>query len=526
MKFTKRILAVGLVGAMLVTAGCSSKGEVNESKGENSAQTQSIVFAAGGDAINFNPLYANDRVSITVMNSMFNPLYVIDDNGEKVFYLADSIEASDDFLTYTVKLKKDLKWHDGKPLTADDIIFTMDSILDKNQNSLNTDSFIIDGKPVVIKKKDDTTIEFILPEVSSAIESAIGKIRPIAKHIYEGEKDLSKSEKNANPIGNGAYKFKEYKSGELITLEKFDEYYGKKANIDTVNYRIIADSNSANVALQNGEVNAKYVTPDEVENVKSKDNVDIITYDEGMVDNIIFFQQKNDNLKKKEVRQAIAYALNKEELIKASYKSDEFADKAHSLFAPNVMGYSDDVEKYEQNKNKAKELLKNAGIKDLKLTIAFGTHKSQLETTALVVQSNLKEIGIDVELKPMEKSAYFAKLNNPSSIDFDLGLNGYVMGNEPNDYAPLFISGNMSNYGGYENKNLDDKFTAALKETDKTKRDEIYKGIQQTLADDMVLYPIAYSKSIVALDKKYDGAKEATPAPIYMFRDVNELKLK
>jgi len=146
------------------------------------------------------------------------------------------------------------------------------------------------------------------------------------------------------------------------------------------------------------------------------------------------------------------------------------------------MGYSDDVEKYDNNIEKAKELLKNSGVKDLKLTIAFGTHKSQLETTALVVQSNLKEIGIDVELKPMEKSAYFAKLNNPSSIDFDLGLNGYVMGNEPNDYAPLFLSGNMSNYGGYENKDLDAKFIAALKETDKAKRDEIYKEIQQNLA--------------------------------------------
>lgn len=525
MKFTKRILAVGLIGAMLVTAGCSANGG-SESKNSTSPQTQSITFAAGGDAMNFNPLYANDRVSITVMNSLFNPLYVIDDNGEKVFYLADSVKASDDFLTYTVKLKKDIKWHDGKHLTADDIVFTMDSILDKNQNSLNTDSFIIDGKPVEVKKIDDSTIEFVLPEVSSAIESSIGKIRPIAKHIYEGEKDLAKSDKNSSPIGNGAYKFKEYKSGELITLEKFDDYYGKKADLDTVNYRIIADSNSANVALQNGEVNAKYVTPDEVESVKSKDNVDIITYDEGMVDNIIFFQQKNDNLKKKEVRQAIAYALNKEELIKASYKSEEYADKAYSLFAPNVMGYSDDVEKYDNNIEKAKELLKNSGVKDLKLTIAFGTHKSQLETTALVVQSNLKEIGIDVELKPMEKSAYFAKLNNPSSIDFDLGLNGYVMGNEPNDYAPLFLSGNMSNYGGYENKDLDAKFIAALKETDKAKRDEIYKEIQQNLADDMVLYPIAYSKSIVAIDNKYDGTKEATPAPIYMFRDINELKLK
>lgn len=524
MKFSKRILVLGLVGAMLVTSGCSKNTDKKTTSNEKTPT--SITFVAGGEPMNFNPLYANDRVSMTVMNAIFNPLYVINEDGEKEFYLAESIKASDDFLTYTVKLKDNLKWHDGKPLTADDIVFTIDTILDKNQNSLYTDSYTIDGKQVKANKIDDTTIEFVLPDVSSSIESVIGDIRPIPKHIYDGEKVIAKSDKNMNPIGNGAYKFKEYKSGELITLEKFDNFYGKKANIDTVNYRIIADSNSANVALQNGEVNAKYVDPDQVKDVESKGNVNIITYDEGMVDNLIFMQQSNDDLKKKEVRQAIAFALNKDELIKATYKSKEYADEAYSLFAPDTMGYSDDVEKYNQDKEKAKKLLKNAGVENLKLRLAFSTHKSSQEATALVIQSNLKDIGIDVELKPMEKSSYYSKIYEPSTADFDLAINGYVMGKEPADYASLFIKGGENNPAGYDNSEIDAKFASALKETDETKRNEIYKEIQKIVIDDMVLYPIAYSKSIVALDKKYDGAKEANPAPIYMFRDLNELKLK
>jgi peptide/nickel transport system substrate-binding protein len=525
MRFKKRILTLSLVGAMLVTSGCTSKNE-GQGGSSNGKAPSSITFVAGGDAMNFNPLYANDRVSMTVMNAIFNPLYVINDSGAKDFYLADSIKTSDDFLTYTVKLKDNLKWHDGKALTADDIVFTVETICDKNQNSLYTDSFMIDGKSIQAKKVDDSTVEFVLPDVSSSIESVIGDIRPIPKHIYEGEKDISKSEKNMNPVGNGSYKFKEYKSGELITLERFDDFYGKKANLDTVNYRIIADSNSANVALQNGEVNAKYVDPDQVEEVKSKGNVNIVTYDEGMVDNLIFMQQSNDALKKKEVRQAIAYGLNKEELIKATYKSEEYADKAYSLFAPNAMGYSDDVEKYNQDKEKAKGLLKNAGVENLKLRLAFSTHKSSQEATALVIQSNLKEIGIDVELKPMEKSSYYSKIYEPSTADFDLAINGYVMGKEPADYSSLFIKDGENNPAGYDNQNIDEKFAIASKEMDEVKRNKIYKEIQQIVVDDMVLYPIAYTKSIVALDKKYDGAKEANPAPIYMFRELNELKLK
>lgn len=525
MKFAKRILTLGLVTTMLVTVGCSSNASKEENK-ENATMPSTISIVAGGDAMNFNPLYANDRVSMTVMNALFNPMYVIEETGEKVFYLANSIDRSEDFLTYTIKLKSNLKWHDGKPLTADDVVFTVENILNEAQASKDRASFVIDGNPIKVNKIDETTIEFVLSEVSTSIESVLGDIRPIPKHIYEGEADIAKSTKNANPIGNGPYKFKEYKTGELITLEKFEEYYGEKASLETVTYRVIADSNSANIALQNGEVNAKYVQPNEVESVESKGNVDIITYDEGMVDNMIFLQQVNEVLAKKEVRQAIAYAINKEEIILAAYKSEEYADKAYSLFAPNTIGYTNEVDKFDQDKEKAKKLLKEAGAENLKLKLAYGTHKSQLEAIALVIQSNLKDVGIELELMPMEKSSFFAKLFGSETIDFDMALNGYVMGTEPSEYASLFTSEGANNMGKYSNKEVDKIFNEALKETDDVKREELYKKAQQIIVDEVALYPIAYPKSLVAIDKNYDGIEEANPVPIFMFRDLNQLKLK
>ena len=525
MKFARKLIALGLISTALVTVGCSSTStdEAVQSSGDM-ASTISIV--ASGEAMNFNPLYANDRVSMTVMNAIYNPLYVIEENGDKTFYLAEDIKASEDFLTYTVTLKKDIKWHDGQALTADDIVFTVESMLDEAQAAKGRGGFVLGDKTVEVNKIDDLTVEFKLPEVSSAIEDAIGGLRPIAKHIYEGEADLGKSEKNATPVGNGAYKFKEYKTGEIITLERFEDYYGEKANLETVTYRIIADSNSANIALQNGEVHAKYVQPDEVENVEAKGNVDIVAYDEGMVDNLVFSQRSNDQLKKKEVRKAIAYAINRDEIIQAAYKSEEYADKATSLFAPGTIGFTDEVEKYDQDKEKSKELLKQAGAENLKLKLAYGTHKTQLEATALVIQNNLKDVGIEVELMPMEKSSFFAALLGAETPDFDLALNGYVMGSEPSDYASVFATGGGNNASHYSNPEIDAKFEAALKETDTAKRDAIYKEIQQTIVDELALYPIAYGKSLVAIDKNYDGVEEANPAPIFMFRDLNKLKLK
>ena len=125
----------------------------------------------------------------------------------------------------------------------------------------------------------------------------------------------------------------------------------------------------------------------------------------------------------------------------------------------------------------------------------------------------------------MEKSAFYNELWSGADATFDLALNGYVMGSEPAEYASVFKSNGSDNIGGYSNKEVDKKFEEALKETDDTKRDELYKEIQKTIVEEVALYPICYSKSIVAIDKNYD-VEEANLVPIFMFRDLNEIKAK
>ena len=104
-----------------------------------------------------------------------------------------------------------------------------------------------------------------------------------------------------------------------------------------------------------------------------------------------------------------------------------------------------------------------------------------------------------------------------------MAFNGYVMGREPNSYKPLFLAGDFNNFMGYANKELDKKWEEGVVETDETARGEIYKTIQKQLIEDMVVYPIAYPNSIVAVNKKYGGTEEAKPVPIFMFRDLSKL---
>lgn len=525
MKISKKLIALGLIVTSLSVVGCSSQEQ--ETQVESATQEISTIsIAASGDAMNFNPLYANDRVSMTVMNTIFNPLYVVEEDGQKTFYLAENITASEDFLTYTLTLKDNLKWHDNTPLTADDIVFTVQTILDEAQVAKDRGNFVIGDSEIIVNKIDDKTVEFVLPQVTTSIENVIGSIRPIPKHIYEGVADISKSEKNQIPIGNGPYKFAEYKTGELITLEKFEDFYGKKAELDTVTYRIIPDSNTANIALQNSEIQAKYVLPDELETIEQNENVDVITYDEGMVDTLVMYQDNNEQLKNVKVRQALSYAINREEIITAAYKSEEYADKATSLFAPTTIGFTQEVENFDYDLEKSKQLLKELGVNDLKLTLAYGTHKSHLESIALTIQSNLQKAGVEVELMPMESSAFFSQIRAGKEREFDLALNSYVMGSDPSQYGAIFKTDGPNNIQAYSNKEVDELFDLALEETDEAKRNDLYEKIQKIVSEEVSLYSITYPKSIVAIDSKYDGVDEATPAPIFMFRDLNELKLK
>lgn len=521
------VLIVAIV--MIVATACGSDTAENQTPADKSEETAELtkvdggifIFGIGSDPNTMNPLYAGDRVTMTINNALYSPLLVIDAE-ETRYYLAESVTPSEDYLTYTLKLKEGLKWHDGEDLNADDIVFTVNSILDENQNSHLRSSFLVDGQPVEVNKVDDLTVEFVLPQISVPFMDSLSGLQPIPEHIFEGEADLAKSSKNLEPIGSGPFKFKEFKSGEKVELERFEDYFDGKANLEGVVFRVIADPNSANTALLNGELSARYITTDDIEKFEGNENFNIETFDEGMLNNMVF-RLTNEALQNEDVRKAIAYAIDKDEIITGVYQSEEYADKAYSVFVPTTQYYTSDVETYDYDVEKAKELLKNAGYEELSLRLAYTNSSKEQEAYGLIMQQRLKEIGIDLELIPMERGAFLEKFIDATNTDFDLAFNGYVMGLEPSGYSPLFKAEDPNNFMGYVNEELDPMWDKGIVETDEAKRAEIYEGIQEEIMDDMVVYPIAYPKSIVAINNKFGGIEEARLVPITMFEDLSKL---
>lgn len=524
--FRKKLLALLLCMLIIITSvGCGStkdNADANtDSTNQESTENNTMVIGVRDDSRVIHPLYGDDRTTLTLINNIFSTLF--DVNGENIEYnLAEKVERSDDYLEYTLKLKDNLKWHDDKKITSDDIIFSLETILDEKQASLSRDNFVTSSGPVKFEKVDDLTVKLTLPEVDISFLGKIGDLRIFPKHIYGGIENIQTSDVNQTPIGSGPYKWDSRKSGESITLTRFDDYFKGQPHLEKIIYRVLPDSNTSTAAFKNKEIDVKYIYPEDVDTFK-KDGAKILAFDEDRV-GYIFMNQNNEALKNKEIRQAICYAIDRLELLKARYISTEYAHPAKTFLAEKALYLNDEVNDYAYNPEKSKELIKNSGLKNIKFNLAF---IGKNDTEGLLIQKYLNDVGIEVELKPMDAGAFFNALYSPDTNDvFDLALNGYIYGKDPSDYAQVFKTDSPNNLLKYSNPEIDKLWDNAATEIDSSKRELIYKDIQKKIMDDAPIFPISYGYAIVVVNPKFEGLEDAKPAPIHMFDDLSQIYIK
>lgn len=515
----KWLFGMTAVVAMTLTACGSNKTEAPKEKKDK----DTFTYAISGDPTSLNPTNVGDRWGLTTVNMIFSPLVRIEGDGTQKMELAKEVTPSEDGKSVTVKLKDDIKWSDGEKLTADDVIFTYEQKVKKENG--NADSLWIDDKPIAFEKVDDTTVKFNFPSVSAAAMNNIAtETYIIPEHVYKDEPDFSVNELKAKPVGTGPYKLVNYKRGEYLQFEANESYYGGKASIPKVNLRIISNADTTKVALQKGEVDASYILPNNIEDVKKSD-VATYEYSENRV-GYMGVNSNSDKLKDVKVRQAIFYALNKEELNKAGYLDAKYYDNVYSILPPNNPYATEKIEKYDTDIEKSKKLLKETGAEDLKVNLAFSSDDPVQTIQATLMQQQLQKAGITLELAGGDSAAYFAEMQKPETKKYDLFMGGYIMGNEPDLYSSLFKSGGSSNYFHYNSDATDKLFNAGVVELDDSKRKDIYADLQKQIADDAIFYPIVDSKKVLAVNKSVENVEKAGLIPIYTFEDLSKLSIK
>lgn len=471
-----------------------------------------LIMGYPGSPTLFNSMYSDDGVSGDVQDLIFEGLVGSNKedftpNTEK---LAESVEVSEDALTYTVKLKEGIKFHDGEKLTADDVVFTYNIPLNKDYDGPRKSYF---EALKSVEKVDDLTVRFNMKKVDAQFHTVGLSFGILPEHILKDVpiSELGEHEFNTKkPIGSGPFKFVEWKDGEYLKVEAFEDYYQGRPHLDTITLKFIPDTNSMLTQLQNRDIDFMAgVPPSDIETVKSFQDDIGIKVEEGLALQYNFFagNLRNDLFKDKKVRQAITHAIDRETIINEVLEGH--GEIAHTPESPLSWAYNEDVPQFDYDPEKAKKMLAEAGWepgsdgilekdgKKFSFELKTNQGSKAREDIVVVLQEQLKEVGIEAKPKVVEFSSLIADLN-PGVWNFDAIVLGWSLGTDP-DPSGIYHTKEIEkglNFNGYSNPELDNLMDQQLQEKDQEKRKELIGQIQAGLAEDQpytfLYYPIEF----------------------------------
>jgi peptide/nickel transport system substrate-binding protein len=384
---------------LLLLSSCGGKGANRPNANENR-----LVYASESEFDGLNPILEETNLDAL----LFRGLMRFNEKNEPITDIADSVDISADGLTYTIKLKKGIKFHDGEVLTAEDVLFTIESILDDNNASFLKSDFT---EVHSIAKLTDYELELKLKHQFTPILDKL-TVPILPKHAFEG-KDMRTAEFNSRPIGAGPYMFDNWDRGNSLTLRAYQNFHGTKPSIEKVIFKFIPDSNVRALQLKSGEVDIALLDPIQVAEMEKVESLKIYNVDSADYRAILFNMNK-DLWKDVNVRRAFSYATDRSQIVNGILKG--FGTEAYSPLQKHAFK-NENIEKYEYNLEKAKQLLDEAGWREandgfrykndekLAFTITSPASDSVRVNMANYVAEGFKKIGADVKVAALDWSA-------------------------------------------------------------------------------------------------------------------------
>ena len=481
-------LLLALTMILTLLAGCGGK----------TSDGSTLVYGSG-DYDSINPIM-NEHCEIKYL--LFDGLMARDGDGNLVPALAESYTYDDATMTYTFRLKENVKWHDGEAFTADDVKFTIEAIMNPENGSENAPNY---EEIAAINVLGDYEIAFVLSEPNFAfLDYMTMSILP--RHLLEGE-DMWESAFFKKPVGTGPYKLDSWDVGQTITMVKNEDYFAGAAQINTVIFKIVTDDSAKALQLKNGELDLAQVTPKDA--AAFEGNSDLTVYDMKTADyrGILYnfgneYWQKNADL-----IPAINYAIDRQAILDAVLLGE--GEVAYSPLQMNKYNY-DGVEKYEYNPAKAEEVLASVGCEKnadgcwyrdgerIGFTINATPGDQVRIDMAQIAAQQLQQIGLDV------------KANVPADgIDWggqECCIIGWGSPFDADDHTyKVFGTGKGANYSGYSNADVDKYLTAARQTNDDGLRAENYKNFQIALAENPAYTFFCYIDAVYVADSNLKG---------------------
>ncbi len=452
-----------------------------------------VKIGVGGKPKSLDPYMYNEIPGLFVSKQIFNTL-LINKNGEIIPELVENYNYLNS-LEIEFKLKKGIKFHNGEDLKVSDIIYSFNRMKAKPASKI----MVEDIKEII--DTGENSFKIVLNKPSSPLLFTLA--HPLTSILNEKDTENKKDDISIAPIGTGPFKFVSWGSGEDIKLESNENYFKGNPNIDGLNFKSITEGSSRVAALETEEIDiAVGVVSIDNQIIEKNKNLILISKPTTSTEYITLNVKNNEELKIKEVRQAINYAIDKQGIIDAIYLGNGII--ANTIINPAVFGSYQDGKKYDFNPEKAKELLKSVGKdKGLKFKIWVNDNISRIQA-AQIIQSNLKEIGIELEIEVLEWSTYLQKT---AQGEHEMFLGGWVSGTSDADIVlfPLLHSSSMGGAGNrafYSNPIVDNYIEVGRTATTMDERKEAYKQAQIILTEELPLIPLFYKNENIGLNKK------------------------
>ncbi|GAB6082093.1 peptide-binding protein [Desulfuromonas carbonis] len=513
----------------LLLAGCDRREPVipAEGKAAEPAYGDTIIEGSIGDASNLLPVLASDASSSEIAGMIYNGLVRYDKDLRLEGELAESWEVSADNLVITFHLRPGVKWHDGAPFSAEDVLFTYQTYIDPAVPTAYAENYKQVDKVEVL---DPLTlrVSYKKPLAKALISWAVG-IMP--KHLLAGQ-DVTKSPLSRAPVGTGPYKFVEWLPGEKIVLEANPDYFEGRPRLNRVVYRIIPDESTMFLELKAGGLDMMGLTPlqyarqtDAAEFSRRFNKYRYLSF----AYTYLGYNLNRPLFKDRRVRHALAFAINKQEIIDGVLLG--LGQEATGPYKPGTWPYNAAVRRYPYEPARAKELLAEAGWQDsdgdgildkdgqpFAFTIVTNQGNDQRTKSGEIIQRRFREIGVDVKLRVIEWASFLKEFINPGN--FDATILGWTIPIDPDGYNVWHSSktgpGEL-NFVGFKNAEVDELLEKGRRTLDQAQRKVYYDRFQEILAEEQPYTFLYVPDALPVVAARIHGIEPAPAGISYNF---------
>jgi len=590
-EFMRYVYSSVLLGLVIVIVGCGGKDSGTRGKTEAASPLPEpplkyditpgqpggrLVMASFAEPKTFNPITANESSSTDILVFLFAGLVGTDlQTFKQIPALAESWAVAEDQKTWTFKLRKGLRWSDGKPLTADDVAFTWRVIYDTNINNVVRDQFLIDGKPFVVTNLDDLTVRVVTPDIYAPLLEFFGAVPIMPRHIIEPAVKEKRFEAaygvstSANQVvGSGPFRLKEYKSGQHVLLERNPHFFGVDSKgqrlpyFDNIIWLSVPDLNAMALRMLQGETDVhQFVRPDEIDRFQEeakRGKFKLLELGTQMDPTYLWFNQ-NTNISKtgqpvvapiklkwfrnQKFRQAIAHAIDRPSIIQSVYAGRAKPNYGF-LSASNTRWFNPNTPEYPYSLEKAKALLAEIGIQDrngdgiledaegnkIEFTLFTNAGNTIREKIGVFLQEDLKKLGVQLNFQRLDFRAVVEKIN--ATYDYEAALLSFG-----GDSIDPVLNMNVLRSSGFTHAwfprqekpsteweaRMDELMIAQLKTLDFAERKKMFDEVQRIFGEQLPMISLIAPQAYAAVNTRLANIRPSVVAHMRVTWNADEL---